>query len=126
MAVTLFYAGLLGLLLVVLTWRVIQARGAAGASAGDGGDATLARRIRGHSNLAEFGPMGLILLALLEIGGLPVWALHLLGGTFVVGRLMHGIAFGFLDHSVTGRVGGTAVTLGAVILMSVAALITAF
>lgn len=122
MPITLFYAGCLGLLLVLLSYRVIQARHAAGASFGDGGDKRLQRRIRGQANLTEFGPLGLVLLAGLELTGAPLLLLHALGGLFLAGRLLHGWGFGFTDHSVIGRVGGTALTLTALVLMSVAAL----
>lgn len=125
MTVTLFYASCLGLLFLALTLQVIRARHAAGASAGDGGDAVLARRIRGHANFAEFAPIGLILLGLLEAGGLPVWALHVLGAAFTLGRVLHGIGFGFMTFWAVGRMGGTGLTLGALAGMVLAGFVVA-
>jgi uncharacterized membrane protein YecN with MAPEG domain len=47
--------------------------------------------------------------------------LHVLGGSFLLGRLMHGVCFGFMTSSMPLRIGGTALTLfpliGAAILL---------
>ena len=84
----------------------------------------LERAVRAHGNLAEYTPIMLILLYLLET--LPAtsvtWtALNILGGAFLLGRLMHGICFGFMTSSMPLRIGGTALTLlpvmGAAILL---------
>ena len=50
MAITALYAGLAALLLVFLSWRVVQARQRAGVPLGDGGDAVLTQRIRVQGN----------------------------------------------------------------------------
>jgi uncharacterized membrane protein YecN with MAPEG domain len=60
------YAGLLALWLVVLSLRVIQARRAARVSLGDGGNRALQRAIRGQANFAEYVPIALLLLLILE------------------------------------------------------------
>ena len=74
----------------------------------------LERAVRAHGNLAEYAPIMLILLYLLET--LPAASatqttLHVLGGSFLLGRLMHGICFGFMLSSMPLRIGGTALTL---------------
>ncbi len=102
MPITALYAGLLGLLLVVLSIRVIAGQRAAGVGTGD--DATLERRVRAQANLAEYAPMGLILLSLLEAGGTSAWALHALGGVLLAWRLAHGFALGFTASSMPARV----------------------
>ena len=77
-------------------------------------DDMLERAVRAHGNLAEYAPIMLILLYLLETlpaGSVTETTLHILGGTFLLGRLMHGICFGFTTSSMPLRIGGTALTL---------------
>jgi uncharacterized protein len=106
MTITALYAGLLAILFLVLSIRVIQKR--TNVSLGDGGDAELLRRIRGHGNFAEYVPLMLLMMALLEYGGAtPVWLLHALGITLVVARVLHGIALSFTDKWKFGRFYGT-------------------
>lgn len=120
MTITPLYAGLLAIWFLVLSWRVVQQRGH-GVSLGDGGDETLLRRIRGHGNFAEYVPLTLLMIAMLELGGAaPVWLLHLLGATLVVARLLHGIAFAFTQHWKFGRFYGTLLTF---ILLAVCGLL---
>lgn len=108
--ITALYAGLLALLFLVLSIRVVQRRGAAGINLGDGGDPALNRRIRAHANFAEYVPLLLILLALLEGGGAPAWLLHALGIALVAARLGHGYALAFARHFPPGRMVGTALS----------------
>jgi hypothetical protein len=87
LTVTPLYAGLLGLLFVILSLRVITTRFTARVTLGDGGDKMLAKRIRVHGNFAEYAPMGLILLTLAELQGAPLWVVHLLGVMLLGGGL---------------------------------------
>lgn len=66
MMTTLITAGLCGLLYFVLTIRVVQARTTAKVMIGDGGDDKLLSRIRAHANFAEYVPIILILMGLIE------------------------------------------------------------
>lgn len=110
MLVTATYAGLLALLYVVLSMRVVQMRGKGMPSLGDGGNVDLQRRIRGHGNFAEYVPLLLLMLALLENGGLPAAWLHVLGATLLVARLLHGYALSFTAGFKFGRFWGTVLT----------------
>ncbi|WP_417514677.1 MAPEG family protein [Minwuia sp.] len=112
MQITMLYAGLTGLLLLVLSIRIIALRrGPSGPSLGDGGNPDLARRIRAHGNLVEYAPVILLMMALLESAGQPGWAIHAAGIALIVARLMHAYALSKPSGSVVGRVGGTAITL---------------
>ena len=111
MIITPIYAGLLGLLLVVLSARVILMRRQQKISLGHAENTALERRIRAHGNFAEYAPMALILIGLLELSGFGAAGLHLLGIALVCGRLLHGWAFSFTDGNMVGRVGGMIITL---------------
>lgn len=90
--VTAIYAGLAGLLLTLCAMRVPPLRMKLRQSLGDGGHADLQRAMRLHGNAAEHIPITLILLGLVEgLGGAP-WLLHLIGGTLLLGRLLHAAA----------------------------------
>ncbi len=77
--ITPLYAALAAAVMIVLSLRVIGMRRGRRVSIGDGGDDDLARRIRAQGNFAEYTPLALLLILLLELGGAPAWQLHLLG-----------------------------------------------
>ena len=122
MTVTPIYAGLISLLFVALSFRVIGFRRQVKVALGDGGSTTLTRRLRAHGNFAEYVPIGLLLLVMLEMSGAPVWMVHILALMLLAGRLMHGWALSFTDKSVTGRVGGMGLTLFSIGLSALATL----
>ena len=112
--ITAFYCSLLAVWLFILSIRVIGLRGNpafAFIAQGSGDEELLQRAIRAHGNLTEYAPMMLIVLYLLETTGAESSTLHLLGGSFLIGRLMHGVSMGFMRSSMPLRVGGTALTL---------------
>lgn len=109
MTITLLYGGLLGLWFMVLSVRVIQGRGK-GFHLGDGGDAQMLRLMRGHANFAEYVPLTLLLIGMLEMSGTPALWIHALGASLLLGRLLHGYAFCFHTHFPIGRSGGIVLT----------------
>ena len=120
------YAALLGILLIVLSLRVIALRGSPAFiwfSFRNQGDISLQRAIRGHGNLTEYAPIFLILLYFVEKSGFDVAAVHWYGSVFVLGRLMHGVCFGFLENNMFLRVGGTILTLFPILGLSVVLLL---
>ena len=122
MPVSALYVGLIGILMMVLSIRVIRNRQTEGQSLGHGGSAVLERRIRAQANLAEYAPLGLIALFVLEFNGTPAVLLHGLGALLVAGRVLHGWALSFTDGSTIGRTGGMALTLTMLGLSSLACL----
>ena len=120
-AVTSLYAALLGAWFLILSVRVIKGRQDAGVSLGTGEDRALERRIRAHGNFAEYTPLALILMALLELQSAPGLLLHALGLVLLAGRLMHGYALSFTAHS-PFRVPGMGLTLLATLLLVIATL----
>jgi uncharacterized protein len=109
MIITPFYAGLLGLWFLVLSAKVVRRR-QGGITLGDGGDPRMLRVIRGHANFAEYVPLILLLMALLELGHTSTYVLHALGIGLLVARLLHGAALSFTQHFRFGRFYGAALT----------------
>ena len=114
--ITTLLAGILGVLLFVLSARVVRARQQA--SSIDNGEALIQRRMRGQANLIEYAPLTLILFALAELQGLPLWALGILAALFAFARIIHGVAFAFSDHWPFGRFYGTLITFSVLAIMS--------
>jgi uncharacterized membrane protein YecN with MAPEG domain len=112
--VTSLYAGILGLLLVALSMRVIIARRQLRINLGTSGNELMERWVRAQANLTEYAPMAIILLGLLEVSGSPKPVLHGLGMLLVGGRVLHAWAFSFTRANPFGRVGGMALTLTAI------------
>lgn len=109
MSITPLYAGLLAIWFLALSVRVVQQRGH-GVSLGHGEDAVLLRRIRGHGNFAEYVPLILLMMALLEYGGMRGWILHALGATLLLARVLHGVALSYTQKWKFGRFYGTLLT----------------
>ena len=124
--ITAAYAGLLGLVFLVLTVRVVTRRGAVKASLGDGGDILLERRIRAHGNFIEFVPLGLILMTLLEMQSVSIWIVHFVGVCLLVGRVIHAVNISRENESLGGRIVGMLLTLTALGVASIAALVRSF
>jgi uncharacterized membrane protein YecN with MAPEG domain len=110
MVVTPLYAGLLTLWLMLLSLRVIDRRRAARVSLGDGGNGALQRAIRGQANFAEYVPLALLLLAILELSHFSIYMLHALGILLVVARVLHGYALSFTRDFAFGRYWGALLT----------------
>ena len=108
--VTMLYAALLGILLVMLSWGVSKVRLRERVSLGAGDVSDLESAIRAHGNFIEYVPFALILLMLAESTATPTWLLHALGGSLLAGRLLH--AYGIRQPGSTNnyRKFGTALT----------------
>ena len=109
--ITAIYASLLALLYIWLATRVIGYRRANKISLGDKGDPEMLQRMRAHSNCAEYAPIGLILLLLLELQGAPAWLVNVSGLSLFAGRLIHGIGLQPHPMNFRMRVFGMALTL---------------
>jgi len=119
------FAGLLALLYLVLSVRVIRARGSERIGLGDQGNVRLIRSMRAHANCAEYAPMGLLLLLMLELMGGVSWLLWGLGTMLVAGRLAH--AYGFSQEPELGglRVAGMILTFTMIAIAALANLVLA-
>jgi len=110
--ITMFYAGLLAVLFLLLALRVVGLRRSLQVGLGSGGHEVLDRAVRAHANFSEYVPLALLMLALVEAGtAVPAWGVHALGLMLLLGRLMHGFLglnrVGGYSH---GRFWGTCLT----------------
>ena len=124
--VTALYAALLGIFFSVLSARVIALRGVTPLrwlAFNNYGEKALERSVRAHGNFVEYVPMVLVLMYLAEVSDLSDMRLHITGLLLLVGRLMHGICFGFMEFNMPLRVGGTVLTLAALVNISISLLI---
>ena len=113
---TAAYAGILALLLVALSARVIQLRYIYKMPLGDGGEERLARAIRGQGNFAEYVPLALIAILCLELLGQPPWLIHAAGLALVVGRIAHGICFALCESAPRLRQAGMILTFASLVI----------
>jgi uncharacterized membrane protein YecN with MAPEG domain len=89
--VTSVTAAIAALMLIALSVPVSLRRMKLKALSGDAGDAGLQRLIRAQGNFIEYAPMGLILLALVEVGVTPVGLLWTTGILLIAGRGLHAL-----------------------------------
>jgi uncharacterized membrane protein YecN with MAPEG domain len=108
--VTPIYAGCLAILMIVLSFRVIARRRAAKVSVGDGGDNDLMKRIRVQANCAEYVPLGVLLLLVVELAGASAVLVHALGLALLAGRVMHAVGYGATPQIIPLRIIGMLLT----------------
>jgi uncharacterized membrane protein YecN with MAPEG domain len=120
--ITLLFASLHALLLLALIAPISRHRHRHRIGLGSGGDPVLERKIRAHANFIEFVPMALLLLALLELGGLQAPWLWSFGAALLLARLLHAVGLSRNSVYSFGRFWGTVLTVIVVIAMAIAGL----
>jgi len=120
--ITMLYAGLCTILVVVLGLRVVLFRFRHRIGLGDGGDPTLQRRVRVHANAIENLPLALLLLGGMELNGYPDTVIHGFGITLFVSRLLHAWGLSRSSSASPGRLAGTALTLVLMVTMALFAI----
>lgn len=118
--ITLLFASLHVLLMLVLLARISTHRHGHKIGLGDGGDLVLSRKVRVHGNFIEHAPIALLILGLLELCGLPALWLWVLGSVLLLGRVMHAAGLSRTAGYSVGRFWGTAMTWLAMLLMALA------
>lgn len=120
--VVLLYAGIAGLLLIALSFNVMQ-QWALATRAGDNQDAADLRRAEKLlGGFAEYVPLTLLLIYLLEMRGAPSYVLHSLGIALLVGRVLHAFGSNRITLANGLRFAGAQLTYVAVMLASLACL----
>ena len=120
--ITAIFAGLLALWMVFLLFKVVGFRRGKRVLLGHGDDAHGERLVRAHANATENIPIFLILLGLAEGMGTPAWILGVLGGVFLLGRVLHGLHFVTARKDLTWRFYGMLMTLGGIVLTALGAI----
>jgi uncharacterized membrane protein YecN with MAPEG domain len=116
-------AGLLGLLVVVLTVNVGIMRGRKKINLGDGGDPEMIAAIRAHANLIEFAPLCLLLIYVAS-DFYGFWTTAALSALFLLARVLH--AGGMLGVIPQGRFLGATGTTLVLAVTSIMLVITGF
>ncbi|TDK26160.1 hypothetical protein E2F46_06065 [Luteimonas aestuarii] len=106
------------LLYVVLSLRVVLHRRAHKVGVGTGGDAALTRKVRVHANFAEYVPLALLMLALLELAGIRAALLWTFGIALLLGRVLHAVGLGGSAGYSVGRFAGTLLTFSTLVVMA--------
>lgn len=108
--ITAIYAGILGIGIIYLSFRVASKRLSNKVGLGDGGIDELMQAIRVQGNAVEYVPLALVLLLLLEMNGAHPAMLHSLGGALVAGRVLHAWGLSTSSGTSIGRLYGTMAT----------------
>ena len=87
--ITSIIASVLTIIFIKLSFAVIGLRRKNKVGLGSGGHEDLERAIRAQGNFAEYVPMGMILIACLELNAAPWWLVAAPGIALIIGRLIH-------------------------------------
>lgn len=123
-AITAFYAGILAIILVALSIRVvIVARAKAHVPFGDGGQEELTPVVRAQANFAEYVPLAVLCIGFTEFGGASENLVHGLGIALVVARVVHPFGLRASVGPSIPRFIGTIVTWGVLLVAGVTAIL---
>lgn len=89
MTVLPIYAALLAILFVYLSARTITTRRKMQIALGHADNPVLLRAMRVHANFAEYVPLALLLIFLVESAGASPAIVHSLGAVLLLARLLH-------------------------------------
>jgi uncharacterized protein len=115
--VTSFFAGLFALYFLSLTLAVVRLRRSNKVALGAGGVNELEGAIRAHGNFAEYVPIGLILMGLLESDGAHPALVAVLGVMLALGRVLHARALS--QSNLKFRVRGMLITYWTLVALAV-------
>ena len=120
--VTSIIAAVLAIIFIKLSFTVIGLRRKNKVGLGSGGHEDLERAIRTQGNFAEYVPIGIILIACLELNGAPWWLVVIPGIALIIGRLIHATGMNTPPPDFSRRVLGmkfTFLTLVVLIVLNV-------
>jgi uncharacterized membrane protein YecN with MAPEG domain len=112
--ITALYGALNAILNVLLAERVTRMRKVHKTSIGQGDAEPLLVAIRAHANNAEFVPLAIVMMLLVELCGGSHMYLHITGGLLFVARIAHAVG---LPRPAPNpfRFSGVAITLTAIV-----------
>jgi len=112
------YASVLALLFVALSVRTLRLRHSLRIAIGDAGNERMLRAMRVHSNIAEYVPLCLILVYLVEARGAHALLVHGLCLCLLLGRASHAFGVSQAKENFRFRVAGMAMTFTTLIVSS--------
>jgi uncharacterized protein len=104
------YAAIFAIFFIVLSFRVARQRQSLKIGLGDGGNKDMQRAVRVHANFAEYVPLCLLMIYLVEQSGVYAWFVHALGMGLLVGRLSHAFGVSQNRENLVFRVTGIVLT----------------
>jgi uncharacterized membrane protein YecN with MAPEG domain len=108
------YAALLSLLFIGLSVRTVRLRRRLGIPIGERGSAEMLRAMRVHANFAEYVPLALLLILMLEFQGASAYIVNLLGLVLLGGRAVHAFGVSREPEDYRFRVFGMAMTFSVI------------
>ena len=123
LTITAISASIMGLIFFKLVMNISKIRQATGIGLGDGGNEELLRAIRAQANLIEGGPLGLILIACLELNGASIILTAVLAAVLVIGRILHPMGMKNPDLWFRPRFVGTLMTFLSLLALSITNLV---
>lgn len=120
------YASILGLVFFYLSLCVIRERKFNKISLGNGKNQFLEQKIRAHANFAEYTPIALILILLIEMNGVNPLLIHGAGISLLLGRILHAYSFSRDEVHADTRVLGMKLTFIAIFIGSLSNLYVLF
>lgn len=120
--ITTIIASVLTIIFIRLSFAVIHLRRKNQVGLGSGGHEDLERAIRAQGNFSEYVPLGLILIACLELNGAPWWLVAAPGLSLIIGRLIHAKGINIPPPDFSKRVLGmkfTFVTLISLVILNI-------
>lgn len=109
------YAALLALLFVYLSVRTIGTRRRLQIAIGDQDHPEMQRAMRVHANFAEYVPLGLVLLSLVEARAPAAWLMHGLCLCLLLGRVLHAWGVSQAKERFQFRVAGMMLTFACLV-----------
>jgi uncharacterized membrane protein YecN with MAPEG domain len=119
MTILPFYASLLAFLFVYLSIRTIRARRSLGIGLGHAENPVMLRAMRVHANFAEYVPIALLLIFLVESSAAQPLLVHALGSTLVVARMSHAFGVSREPENFAFRVFGMALTFTVLLVCAI-------
>jgi uncharacterized protein len=120
-SVTILYAGIFGLLLLVLSLNIFREYIRIAINNASRNEELWKRAERAQHSFVEFVPMCLMLLFLIEVHGAPTPVLHSLGILLLVARVLHAYGVGKDSAANVMRIIGTQTTYLVLMISSLAA-----
>ena len=117
--ITSIVTATLTIIFVKLSFAVIGLRRKNKVSLGNGGHEDVERAIRAQGSFAEYVPIGIILIACLELNGAPWYLVAIPGITLILGRWIHAKGINIPPPDFSKRVLGMKLTFGTLISLVV-------